>query len=114
MSGKITEGQLDQQRRFITERLETARVSLHDLRARESLASEKRLAVDNLVQWSQMFSQSLDDLTDEKRRDVLGLLVDRVVIDKDNNVNITLGIATEELMSFEESESPSLRRRTVL
>ena len=113
VSGKITEEQLDQQRRFITERLEAARAGLHDLRARESMASEKDLAMANLVQWSRRFGQSLDDLPDEKRRDVLRLLVDRVVIDGDNNVNITLGIATEDLLSFEESESRSPRRRTV-
>ena len=33
VSGKITEDQLDQQRRFITERLEAARAALNDLRA---------------------------------------------------------------------------------
>ena len=35
VSGKITEDQLDQQRRFILERLEAARARLDDLRARE-------------------------------------------------------------------------------
>ena len=105
VSGKITEDQLDQQRRFITERLEAARADLHDLCARESMASEKRLVMENLVQWSQRFSQSLDELPEEKRRDVLRLLVDQVIIDGDNNVNITLGIATGDLLSFEESES---------
>ncbi len=113
VSGKITEEQLDQQRRFIIERLEAARASLHDLRARESMASEKRLVMENLVRWSHRFSQSLDGLPDEKRREVIQLLVDQVVIDGDNNVNITLGIATEDLLSFEESESPSPRRKIV-
>ena len=111
VSGKITEEQLDQQRRFIAERQEAARASLHDLRARESMASEKRLVMENLVQWSRRFSQSLDDLPDEKRREVLRLLVDQVVIDGDNNVNITLGISTEDLLSFEELESQYLCRR---
>ena len=107
VSGKITEDQLDQQRRFITERLEAARSSLHELRARESMTSERRLLMENLVQWAERFGQSLDELPDEKRRDVLRLLVDQVVIDQDNNVKITLGIASEDLMSIEEAESPS-------
>ena len=113
VSGKITEGQLDQQRRFITERLEAARARLDELRARESMATEKRLLLENLVQWAGRFGEGLDGLSDEKRRDVLQLLVDQVVIDGDNNVSITLGIPTEDFVSFEEEESPSPRRRTV-
>ncbi len=112
VSGKITESQLDQQRRFITERLEAAHASLHELRARESMASEKCLLLENLVQWAQRFGQTLEDLPGEKRRDVLRLLVDQVVIDRDNNVSITLGIAAENLMSIEESESPCLCQTT--
>ena len=108
VSGKITEDQLDQQRRFILERLEAAWARLDDLRARESLASEKRVLLENLVQWAGKFGEGLDDLPDEKRRDVLRLLVDQVLVDSDNNVNITLGIPTEDFVSIEKGESPSL------
>jgi len=114
VSGKITEAQLDQQRRFITERLEAARVSLHDLQAKESMTSERRLLMENLMQWSLRFGQSLDEMPDEKRRDVLRLLVDQIVIDQDNNVRITLGIASEDLMSIEETESPFQLLTTVI
>ena len=107
VSGKITEDQLDQQRRFITERLEAARAALNDLRARESMASEKRLLMENLIEWAGRFGHGLDDLPQEKRRDVLRLLVDQVLIDHNNNVSITLGIPTEHLTSFETEESPS-------
>ena len=62
VSGKITENQLDQQRRFITERLEAARATLNDLRARESMASDKRTLIQNLVQWAGKFGRGLDDL----------------------------------------------------
>ena len=44
VSGKITEAQLDHQRRFITERLESARARLDDYRAREAGGTEKRAA----------------------------------------------------------------------
>ena len=71
VSGKITEDQLDLQRKFITERLETARADLDDLRARESVASEKRTMMENLIQWAGEFGDRLDELSDEKRRDVL-------------------------------------------
>ena len=42
VSGKITEAQLDLQRKFITERLESARARLDDYRAREASGAEKR------------------------------------------------------------------------
>ncbi len=112
VSGKITEDQLDLQRKFITERLETARADLDDLHARESGASEKRTMMENLVQWAGEFGGRLDELPDEKRRDVLRLLVDQILVDKDNKVSITLGIPTDSLMSIEKVESPSPRRRT--
>ena len=106
VSGKITENQLDQQRRFITERLEAARATLNDLRARESMASDKRTLIQNLVQWAGKFGRGLDDLPQEKRRDVLRLIVDQVLIDRDNNVSITLGIPTANFTSIEKEESP--------
>ncbi len=110
VSGKIKEDQLDQQRKFILERLETAREKLDDLRARESMASEKRVLMENLVQWAGKFGKGLDDLPDEKRRDVLRLLVDQVLVDRNNNVSITLGIPTEDFASIENEESRNLRR----
>ena len=102
---KITEDQLDLQRKFITERLETARADLDDLRARESVASEKRTMMENLIQWAGEFGDRLDELPDEKRRDVLRLLVDQILVDKDNKVSIILGIPTDSLMSIEKVES---------
>ena len=105
VSGKITEDQLDLQRKFITERLETARAGLDDLRASESVASEKRTMMENLIQWAGEFGGRLDELPDEKRRDVLRLLVDQILVDKDNKVSITLGIPTDSLMSIEKVES---------
>ena len=44
VSGKITEAQLDHQRRFITERLESARARLDDYRAREGWRSREAAA----------------------------------------------------------------------
>ncbi len=105
VSGKITESQLDQQRRFITERLEAARVTLDNLRSKASMTSEKRHVMERVLHWAEKFGEGLDGLPDEKRRDVLRLLVDQITIDCENNVNITLGIPTEDIMSFEEEES---------
>ena len=49
VSGKITEDQLELHRRFITERLESARVKLDDYRAREASETEKRRLVETVL-----------------------------------------------------------------
>ena len=100
VSGKITEKQLDHQRRFITERLETLRTNLDDHRARESAQSERRALAEHIVEWARRAGDRLDGLSDEGRREVLQLLLDGATIDKHNNVNLTLAIPTEDVVSI--------------
>ncbi len=92
VSGKITEAQLDHQRRFITERLESARAMLDDYRAREADGAEKRRLMEAVLAWAREVGKGLDDLTDEQRKEILQMVVEQVVIDRDNNVDITLAI----------------------
>ena len=108
VSGKITEEQLDLQRRFITERLETLQTKLDDYRGQESMTAQKRLLMENIVEWARTVGDGLDDLPDEGRRDLLKLLLEQVVIDRDNNVRLTLGIPTENLVSI--ANPPTARR----
>ena len=100
VSEKITEEQLDRQRKFITERLETLRARLADYRAKETASIEKRALGEHVVEWANRVGDGLDDLPQEKRRDVLRLLLDEVTIDGENNVNLTLAVPTEELVSI--------------
>ena len=102
VSGKITEKQLDHQRRFITERLETLRAKLDDHRARESAQAEKRALAEHVVEWSRRASGRLDGLSDEDRREVLELLLDGATIDRHNSINLTLAIPTEDVVSIAE------------
>ena len=96
VSGKITEAQLDLQRRFITERLESARAKLDDYRAREASGTEKRRLMEEVLAWAREFGQGLDELTPEERHDYLQMLVEQVIIDRDNNVDITLAIPIDD------------------
>jgi hypothetical protein len=100
VSGKITEDQLDHQRKFITERLENLRAKLDDYRARESAEVERRVLMEYVLEWAEKVGEGLDDLPSEERRDVLQILLDRVMIDRDNNVVITLGIPTDDLVAI--------------
>ena len=105
VSGKITEAQLDHQRKFITERLETLRAELDDYRTQQKALAEKRILTENIVAWADKLGDRLDDLPYEQRRDILKLLLDQVVIDRDNNIRLTLGIPTEDFVSIANSES---------
>ena len=113
MSGKITEAQLDHQRKFITERLETLRDELDDYRAQQRGVAEKRILMENIVVWARKVGGRLDDVPFEKRRDILKLLLDQAVIDRDNNVRLTLGIPTDDVVSIKNSESKFAVRYTL-
>ena len=92
VSGKITEPQLDIQRKFITERLESARAKLDDYRAREARGSEERELMERVLAWARDVGHRIDELTDEQRKEVLQLVLEQVVVDRENNVDITLAI----------------------
>ena len=105
VSGKITEAQLDHQRRFITERLETLRAELDDYQTQQTALAEKRILLENVVAWADKVGGRLEDVPVEQRRDILKLLLDRVVIDRDNNIRLTMGIPTEDFVSIMNSET---------
>ena len=107
MSGKITEDQLDRQRRFIPERLQPLRARLDECRSQQTALAEKRILMENVVTWAEKMGDSLDDLSDDGRRKVLELLLDGVTIDRGNNVEITLAVPTEDVVSIEPSASTS-------
>ena len=105
VSGKITEAQLDLQRKFITERFESAREKLDEYRALEESGTEKRRQMEEVLAWAREFGQGLDELTPEERHDYLQMLVEQVIIDRDNNVDITLAIPIEREPTTEDSVS---------
>ena len=106
VSGKITEAQLDFQRKFITERLESARAKLDEYRALEESGTEKRRLMEEVLAWARKVGQGLDELTPEERHDYLQMLVEQVIIDRDNNVHITLAIPIDDDSSDPDSPEP--------
>ena len=106
VSGKITEAQLDLQRKFITERLESARAKLDEYRALEESGTEKRRQMEEVLAWARKFGQGLDELTPQERHDYLQMLVEQVIIDRDNNVDITLAIPIDDDSSDPDSPDP--------
>ena len=106
VSGKITEAQLDIQRKFITERLESARAKIDDYRVREASGTEKRRLMETVLSWARNVGQGIDKLTDEQRKEILQMVVEQVVIDRDNNVDITLAIPIDDDSSDPDSTGP--------
>ena len=106
VSGKITEAQLDLQRRFITERLESARAKLDDYLVQETSGAEKRRLMEEVLTWAREFGQGLDEVTPEERHDYLQMLVEEVIIDRDNNVDITLALPIDDDSSDPDSPEP--------
>ena len=106
VSEKITEAQLDLQRRFITERLESARAKLDDYLVQETSGAEKRRLMEEVLTWAREFGQGLDEVTPEERHDYLQMLVEEVIIDRDNNVDITLALPIDDDSSDPDSPDP--------
>ena len=101
VSGKITEDQLDLQRKFITERLESLSTRVGDYRAREATGTEQRALARRVAEWARTFGKGLEGLNSEERREILLLLVDRVIIDRHDSVSISLAIPTRELVAID-------------
>ena len=106
VSGKITEAQLGRQRKFITERLESARAKLDDYRAREARGTEERRLMETVISWAGNVGHGIDELTDEQRKELLQVVLEQVVIDRENNVDITLAIPIDDESREPESPDP--------
>ena len=104
VSGKIREDQLDLQRKFIIERLESVRAKLDDYRAREASRAEKRVLMEAVLAWARNVGTGLDEMAPEQRKEVIQLVAEQVIVDRNNDVNITLAIPVDD---FVEISSPA-------
>ena len=60
--------------------------------------------MEAVLGWAKEVGQGLDELTDEQRKEILQMVVEQVVIDRNNNVDITLAIPVDD--DFLEPNSP--------
>ncbi len=111
VAGKISENQLDRQREFITERLNNCRAKLDDYRARQSIGADKRALVEKVREWANSVGSRMDELSPERRKEALQLIVDNVMIDRDNSVNITLAMGGKELVATDPLPTSCLSAR---
>ena len=60
--------------------------------------------MEAVLGWAKEVGQGLDELTDEQRKEILQMVVEQVVIDRNNNVDITPAIPVDD--DFLEPNSP--------
>ena len=95
VSGLINEDELTHQRKFITERLESAKERVEGLRIQQA-ANEERAGVANTVTaWAARIGEGLDDLDDDGRREVLRLVLESGTIDRNNSVRLHFVLASQ-------------------
>ncbi len=92
VSGKITEAQLDYQRKFITERLERVRVVLDGYRARAASGAENLRLKEAVLAWAREVGQGLDEMTPEQRKEFLQMIVEEIIVHRNDKVVITLAM----------------------
>ena len=103
VSGRITEAQLDNQRRFITERLENFRAKLDDYRAWAASDAEKLRLTEAVFAWARDVGQGMDESTPEQQKEILQMVVEEVIVHRNDNVNITLAIPIENEPTTDDS-----------
>ena len=108
MSGRIIEAQIDHQRKFIAERLENVRAMLYEYRAQEASGVEKRRLTEAVFAWARRVGRDLDELTPERRKEFLQMVVGEIIVDRNDNLDITLAIPIESKPTTEDSVTVTL------
>ena len=62
--------------------------------------------MEDVLAWAKRVGQDIDELTDEQRKEILQMVVEQVVIDRDNNVDITLAIPIDDDSPEPDSPEP--------
>ena len=106
VAGKITENQLDHQRKFIAEHLENLRAKLDDYRARSAIEATKQQVAVRVQEWAKEVGQGLDALVPAEQRELLQNVVDEITVDRENNLEITIAIPIEADVAIASHASP--------
>lgn len=101
VSGKISETQLDRQRKLILAKSETFQAKLEEYRNLEVAKTQARNLKESIYQWSEAVRESLEVSTLEERHETLLHLLDHVTINGENSVGLTLSIPTPEFVAIE-------------
>ena len=79
------------------------RAKLDEYRARAASGAEKLRLMEAVFAWARDVGQGLDELTPEQRKQILQMVGEEVIVDRDDNVDITLAIPIESEPTTEDS-----------
>ena len=103
--GRTAETQLDNQRKFITERLENVRAKPDDYRAWAANGVEKVRLVEAIFRIGDGRRPGPGRVAPEQRKEILQMVVEEVIVDRNDNVDITLAIPIDSKPTTEDSVS---------
>ena len=101
VKGTISDVELDQQRKIITQKLETLRAKLDECLGQVAAAAE---AYD-VSRWTERVCEGLNSLTSQERKQAVLLLLDHLTIDGQNGVSITMAVPVKEFGAVEDPPS---------
>ena len=105
VSGKITEPQFDRQRKFIVKRLETARGFVASARGRLETIEKAADLEDAVKAWTDQLKLGVELLTGAERQQLLRLMVHRVTVSADADINLVLAVSVDSLIANEKLAS---------
>ena len=79
------------------------RAKLDEYRARAASGAEKLRLMEAVFTWARDVGQGLDELIPEQRKQILQMIGEEVIVDRDDNVDITLAIPIESEPTTEDS-----------
>ena len=109
VAGKITENQLDHQRKFITERLGNLRTKLEEYRTRSAMDASMQRVAASVQAWASEVGKGLDALVPEEQRELLQNVVDEITVDHANKLEITIAIPMESDVAIASHASRHVR-----
>ena len=101
VKGTISDVELDQQRKIITQKLETLHAKLDECLGQVAAAAE---AYD-VSRWTERVCEGLNSLTSQERKQAVLLLLDHLTIDGQNGVSITMAVPVKEFGAVEDPPS---------
>ena len=69
---------------------------MDDYRARQASGAKKQELTEAVLAGARGVGESLDELSPEQRKEILQMVVDEVMVDRDNNLDITLAIPIDD------------------
>ena len=101
MKGKVTEKEYDKATDPVRKRQKYYSDLLGELRERHKAGQIEAHQKEQVKKWARAIAQSLDDMTEEERQELLRNLFTRITINGENEVTFTVGLPDKDFFPIE-------------